>query len=146
MIVWRLCRAPYTVLDGEGARRSGNRWNSAGLAVNYTAATLSLAALEYLVHVDPDLLPEDLVALKIELPDADYPCIQAEELADPDDENWYREKGDSWIRSGASLALIVPSVIIRVENNLLVNPAHPDMERVRVLETWPFHYDARLLQ
>lgn len=145
MIVWRICRAAYTALDGEGARLNGNRWNSKGLAVNYATAALSLAALEYLVHVDQDLLPDDLVSMRIELPDADYPSIQADELEPPDESEWYLEKGDSWIRSNQSLALIVPSVIIRVENNLLINPRHPDMAQVQVLEVKPFSFDPRLL-
>ena len=37
--------------DGEGARLYGGRWNSQGVRLLYTSATLSLAALEILVHI-----------------------------------------------------------------------------------------------
>lgn len=145
MIVWRLCREPYTKLDGEGSRLYGSRWNSKGQAVNYTATALSLGVLEYLVHADPDDLPDDLLAMRIELPDEDYPAIQPQELAHPDEATWYAEKGDVWIRSNQSLALLVPSVIIPEENNVLVNPAHPEMRRVQILSTRRFAFDPRLL-
>ena len=69
MRLWRLARRPYRAFDGEGARPAGGRWTSAGTPLVYTSAHLSLAALELLVHVDPDELPDDLVALEIEAPD-----------------------------------------------------------------------------
>jgi len=67
--VWRLCRAAHSRLDGEGARLAGARWNRRGTAVVYTSATLSLAALELLVHVSRQTAPEDLVACAAEIPD-----------------------------------------------------------------------------
>ena len=35
----------------------------------YTSGSLSLAALEYFVNLDPDLLPPDLVAIPADIPD-----------------------------------------------------------------------------
>src|SRR4051812_27242466 len=69
MIVWRLTRSAHRALDGEGARLNGGRWNTEGRVVVYTSTTLSLAALEYLVHLEPLLAPDDLVAMEIDLPD-----------------------------------------------------------------------------
>jgi RES domain-containing protein len=66
---FRLCRSPFTALDGEGARLYGGRWNSPGHPVVYASTTLALAALEYLVHVDPGDVPSDLTAVTIEIPD-----------------------------------------------------------------------------
>ena len=62
MIVYRLCKAVYSALDGEGARLWGGRWNSAGRPMVYAAASPSLAVLEVLVHLDlpAELLPDDL--------------------------------------------------------------------------------------
>lgn len=49
-----LCKAKYvaTWFDGEGALRFGGRWNSRGMRILYTAESLSLAALEMLVHLN----------------------------------------------------------------------------------------------
>lgn len=69
MLVWRITREACQALDGEGARLNGGGWNSEGVAVVYTSATLALAALEYLVHVDPEDVPEDLVAVQIQIPE-----------------------------------------------------------------------------
>src|SRR5882724_11221307 len=60
---YRLTRRRYEVLDGEGARRVGGRWNSPGRAAIYAAEEPSLTVLETLVHLDltPELLPDDYV-------------------------------------------------------------------------------------
>jgi len=67
--LWRIVRRDHAGLDGEGARLYGARWNSPATAVLYAASHLSLAALEYLVHVDPDDAPDDLVALRLDIPE-----------------------------------------------------------------------------
>ena len=69
MIVWRLTLKQHAAPDGEGARRYGGRWNTPGTPVVYTSGTLSLAALEYLVHVDSDILPDGLVSIRATIPD-----------------------------------------------------------------------------
>ena len=71
MIVYRLAKAAFTALDGEGARLFGGRWNSPGRPMIYTAASPSLAVLEVLVHLDLpiDLMPDDYRLLAIEIPD-----------------------------------------------------------------------------
>lgn len=121
-----------------------------GTALVYCASTVSLAALEYLVHVDPDLVPDDLVALELHLPDA--APIDSWEVGDlPPD--WRATSapaschalGDVWVAHGDSLAVRVPSVLIPAEFNLLLNPAHTAMREVRVASVTPFQFDPRLL-
>jgi RES domain-containing protein len=51
-----------SAFDGDGARRYAGRWHHKGQSVVYTAATQSLAALEILVHVDSDLIPNNFIA------------------------------------------------------------------------------------
>ena len=62
-----MARGQYLELDGEGARLYGGRWNSSGHPVLYTARTLSQAALEVLVHIDPEDVPDDLFATGVEI-------------------------------------------------------------------------------
>lgn len=151
MLTWRIARGVHPALDGEGARRYGGRWNSPGVAVVFTATHLSLSALEYLVHTDIDEAPDDLVALGVEVPDdagelrltpADLPANWQHMLYSAE----CRSLGDSWARDRQSLLLRVPSVIIPEEENLLINPAHPKAETVRVVSERPFTYDPRLLE
>src|SRR6476659_3221266 len=68
-IVWRITSTRHAgrAFDGEGARLYGGRWNRPGVPVVYCSATLSLAALEYFVHLEPGLAPS-LVTLAAEIP------------------------------------------------------------------------------
>src|SRR5829696_7815477 len=96
---------------------NGGRWNSEGIPVVYASSTLSLAALEYLVHVDVEDVPADLCALKIAIPD-DAPVEDVELASLPDDWNRLEDhpactgRGDEWARRAAALALRVPSALI----------------------------------
>ena len=55
-----------------------------------------------------------------------------------------RAFGRDWFMQGRSAVLIVPSVVARMERNLVFNAAHPDFARVRPgLET-PVWWDQRL--
>jgi RES domain-containing protein len=148
--VWRITRQRYTSLDGEGARLNGGRWNSEGVPVVYTSATLSLAALEYLVHVDVEDAPGDLCALEITIPD-DAPLDEVPLSGLPAD--WARvedhpactSRGNAWAGRGAALVLRVPSAVIPAEHNYLINPRHPAMPQARVDSVEPFSFDRRLL-
>lgn len=152
MVVWRIARQPYQALDGEGARLYGGRWNSPGRPVIYTSESLSLAALEYLVHVDPLTTPNDLVAMEIEVPhEAGLGAgATADRFTDPDwrdypAPDWQAELGDEWLGDGTFLWLAMPSAIVPDERNVLVNPRHVRMRDVRVVSTRPFGFDKRLL-
>lgn len=149
MIVWRLARAVYPALDGEGARRQGGRWNAPGTPVVYTSEHLSLAVLEALVHTDLDLLPEDLTAFQIEIPDdVAGPALEAYAQS-PFPDDWQDpdvsvELGQAWAASGSPV-LVVPSVVLPRERNVLLNPRHAQVLGVRVAAQEPFAFDARLL-
>ena len=151
MLVYRICRRQFQALDGEGGRLYGGRWNTPGTPLVYAAGTLALAALEYLVHVDPGDVPPDLVALTIEVPD-DAPVDRVLPTALPED--WARlpehpacqTLGDAWARSSAALAIRVPSALVPEEENVLLNPRHPDAVRVRVLAKRDFAFDPRLIR
>lgn len=148
MRVWRLARRAHAALDGEGGRRYGGRWNSAGRRLLYTSSHLSLAALEVLVHFDTDEVPEDLQAFAIEIPDA-----LATELLTADilPISWTRQEfatrafGDEWLTAARTPVLVVPSAIVPEETNVLVNPAHPATHGAVVVATRRFVYDPRLL-
>lgn len=150
MLVYRIAKARYVDdLTGTGAKRYGGRWNPKGLAVLYTSEHRSLAALEMLVHVSLQTVPDDLRLATIELPDDAVetldPAIFAEITASVTPERGFREVGRDWLASVRSLALRVPSVLIPAEHNVLVSPEHPAFAAVRLTEVRPFALDARLL-
>ncbi len=62
----RYARAPF---DGEGAYRYGGRWSSPGIRIAYASGHLSLAMIEYFVHLDSDDPPPDLVVAAADVPD-----------------------------------------------------------------------------
>ncbi|ODU68778.1 MAG: hypothetical protein ABT11_15140 [Novosphingobium sp. SCN 66-18] len=144
MIVYRLCKAAHAALDGEGARLWGGRWNSAGRPMVYTAASPSLAVLEVLVHLDlpSELLPDDYQLLTIAIPDdaAMRPLDPS-----PTRDDACQEAGDAFLEAGDALALIVRSVVVPQERNVLLNVRHADMKRVVVERCEPFQLDPRLL-
>jgi RES domain-containing protein len=150
MKVYRICRLPYAAFDGEGARRKSGRWNQDGIPVVYTAATLALAALETLAHTDPTLLPPDLVYLTAELPARlritriDLEDLPADWRQYPESEAT-KEIGANWVKQADTAVLAVPSTIIPIEYNYLLNPAHRDFPRIKLAPPEKFVFDPRLL-
>jgi RES domain-containing protein len=57
-----------------------------------------------------------------------------------------RDLGSSWAASGRSLALRVPSVVVEGDWNLLLNPKHPDFNRIQLKIPKPFRYDQRMFR
>ena len=147
---WRIVREDhgYTAFDGEGAWRFGGRWNSRGTRTVYTSATLSLAALETLVHLNPPVAFK-YVAIPIEFDEAlvetfatsDLPADWNEEPPPPST----AEIGDRWVKESRSAVLELPSVIIPAEPNYLLNLAHSDFKRIRIGKPTPFSFDPRLI-
>ncbi len=150
MNVYRLCRVAFKALDGEGACLYGGRWNSPGRSVVYTSSTLALAAIEYLVHLDPAYLPTDLVAVTIRVAD-DLPRLTLHAAALP--KGWHtvtgspecRDAGDAWLAGGKAAALRVPAAPIPEEFNVLLDPSHPSASKWSVIAERPFTCDPRLL-
>jgi RES domain-containing protein len=118
--------------------------------VVYLASSASLTALELLVHTNPEDAPDDLVILEVDIPDdaiidryvvsalpTDWRAVSAPPAC--------QALGDAWVEGGITLGLSLPSVVMPTEHNILLNPAHPDMRRTRVLSVTPFQFDPRLL-
>src|SRR5579862_1519888 len=123
MKIWRICRERHVAdaFSGEGARLFGGRWNSRGLPMVYASTSLALAAIELFVHLEPNLIPADLVSIAAELPEGEQSARwEVETLPShwwSDELGPVRELGDMWIHSKQSLAAMVPSVPIRPEWN-----------------------------
>ncbi len=151
MRIWRLLRRKWASapLDGEGARTYGGRWNPVGVPMVYAATSLALAAMEMLVHVGPEDLPGDLLAIEIDAP-GDVALEDLDERALPRDWRRYPPPpalaalGLAWVRAARTALLRVPSAVVPIERNVLVNPSHPAATRLSVVGRTPFSWDERL--
>ena len=147
---WRIVKEKYaaTAFSGEGASRTGGRWNSRGTWVVYTSGTQSLAALETLVHLNPPVLFK-YVVFRIEFDETlvervapgSLPVDWTEEPPPPST----KEVGDLWVKKARSVILELPSVIIPGESNYLLNPTHPDFKKIVFDKLETFSFDPRLL-
>jgi RES domain-containing protein len=154
--IWRIATdtPDYTADDatGEGARRTGGRWNRKGLPVLYCAESIALATLETFVHLDSGSLPLNRYLVRIDVPEAQWDqaaLLQASSLT----VGWDAEPpgkvsldiGDAWLNSpGGPLLLRVPSVIVPLEFNVLVNPRHPAAPGLTFTKERKWTYDTRM--
>ncbi|MEO7146250.1 MAG: RES domain-containing protein [Bryobacteraceae bacterium] len=151
MRVWRICPKAYapSAFDGEGARRTGGRWNRVGLRMIYTAESLALAALEYFVHLSADYPELKLAVIPAEVP----PEVIIKQLRAADlPANWreypapasLRGIGARWLDSGETAVLAAPSALIPQERIYLLNPAHPHFTRIAIGKPEAFAFDPRM--
>ena len=147
--LWRLVRPDFAPgLDGRGAERYGGRWNSPGLPAVYCASHLSLAVLEYFVHLPPELRRRDslprMTAVELRLDGGSVEAVGEDDLDRLDDLAWCRARGDDWLERGEALALAVPSVVVPQERNVILNPRHGDFDRVSVGSVERYRFDPRM--
>jgi RES domain-containing protein len=143
--VYRVCRARYARLDGEGARLVGGRWNSPGYAVVYMAESVALAVLENLVHMSRQDFPNGYVCVAALLPQTVRITTERELRLRADLRQMSPPAlGDWWIESKESAVLEVPSAIVPTEHNYLLNPKHVDFARIGTDPPALFHFDLRL--
>ena len=120
----------------------------------YTATSLSLAAIEFFVHIEPGTEPADLVSVCAWLPIEDSLLLRnGEQLKTHLPQDWRqlnhpvpRQIGADWITSGRTLAMMVPSVVIGGEWNVLINSVHAGATRIKLEEPKPFHFDTRMFK
>jgi len=145
--VYRVCRARYARLDGEGARLVGGRWNSPGRAVVYMAESVALAVLENLVHMSRQDFPSGYVCVAAVIPESMNIATERDLRLRADlRELSCQDLGDWWIDSLESAVLEVPSAVVVDEHIYLINPAHPDFARIVAEPPALFHFDPRLFR
>ncbi len=135
----------YPVYSGIGASRFPGRWNKSGEEVIYSSEHYSTAVLEKLVRLGE--MPGGQHFVEMDIPaGVSYEVVTGSVVP-----RWYeknarsaRKFGSRWFREIRSAILLVPSVIARVEQNILIHPQHPDFAKITPgLET-PIWWDRRL--
>lgn len=150
MDAWRITVPSRVALDGEESRDKGGRWHHPGRPLVYAASSCALATLEFLAHLD-DASPDDLVAMRIVIPDELRIDEMEAHVLPPD---WRtpehpdcRTLGQRWLEqapAARAAVLRVPSAVVPLESNLLIDPSHPDVGAIRVAEVNEYRLDARV--
>ncbi|MGJ7030825.1 RES family NAD+ phosphorylase [Niabella hirudinis] len=136
-------------LKGIGAGITGGRWNKKDTRCIYTAESRALATVEQLANTTRNnYLTTNLVLRTLFVPDDCIFRVPLEKLP----VNW-RDKpasipskafGTALLESRAWLAYILPSAIIPEECNIIIDPVHPDMKKVIVIDEQEMEIDERL--
>ena len=150
MIVYRITNEAYKDdISGRGAALYGSRWNSKGIHLLYTSQSISLSILESLVHLRKNDIPPTQYLLHIELPDEkeiaeiSYKKIKKGWHGELEYTQWI---GDQFIQNKKSLFLKVPSAIVPQESNVLLNPAHIEFKKVKIIASELLELDKRLTE
>jgi RES domain-containing protein len=154
--VWRIYdpEAAYALLpnfdplDGQGAALYPGRWNKAGVRMVYTSQSPELAMLELLTKLSPAAFGVRL-AVEIDVPDDARvqdaaPAVLGHLLRGEESDT--QTYGSGWAARGQSLVLRVPSAVLPVSSNYLLNPLHPQAKRLRVVRQVEVGMDPRLVQ
>lgn len=126
----------------------GGRWNPKAISLLYTTESPALSLLEVLVHLNPNRISAYYL-VTLDVPDS-MRSYQADELP----AEW-RATGSAqplpsqtflldWLREPDSLIVRVPSSIIPIMANYLINPRHPLFSSCQVINSEPFEIDERL--
>jgi RES domain-containing protein len=150
MVLWRISN--YADLKGVGGLRAPGRWHFAGQPVVYLAEHPALALLEILVHMEiasASQLPDSYQLLRVEVGD-DVPVAEIVDTDAPADwrqnPDWTRSAGTEWLQTQTSTLLRVPSAVVPFAHNFLLNPAHPGMDGVRIVDAIHVMHDSRILK
>lgn len=136
-------------LTGKGAEKTGGRWNRPGSPVVYASTNIALATLETIVNLNVDALPLNRFLVAVDVPDEIWSC--RETITAPPI-GWTAipagkvslDLGENWLQRRSSALLLVPSVVVHEEYNVLVNPRHPHCSEIRAQKIRPWVWDGRM--
>ncbi|MGP9766244.1 RES family NAD+ phosphorylase [Halomonas sp. AOP13-D3-9] len=142
-------------LSGLGASyRDGARWNAPGNPVVYFGTSASVAMLELGNYLpSPRLLPANYRLGIFELPDDTGRETWAQHQL-PDDWHHYpypestQTLGTVWLQRCDTLMLLVPSCAVpgAMENIAVINPLHPAITDIHLIDTRQDIYNQRLFR
>lgn len=152
MRAWRIAKAKRAEdLSGQGVAIEGGRWNEAEVPAVYMGLSPAICCLETFVHqASRPQIPMKLSVFKL----PDDPQLYIEPSIEDLPEGWNLTPADSqsmqfgtiWLRSRKQLGLIVPSVVMPLERNIVLNPWHPAIAEVKIVEVLDFRYDERMFK
>jgi RES domain-containing protein len=147
---WRITLERYAqaAMTGEGARLFGGRWNPVGVPAVYLAEHLSLAILEMVVHFDRTDKIGSFVAVPVTFEQNSVYTVPVASLP----ENWSalpipsatQQMGKQWLDKNDHLVMKVPSSVVSIEANYVINPLHKDFKRIEIGRPMALRIDPRI--
>ena len=139
-------RGDFPIFDATGSTLAPGRWNTAGSPMIYASEHYSTSLLEKLVHGSGRLPPHQHF-VRIAIPRG----LSYEVFSPPTLAHWdampptlSKKFGERWCLEKRSLLLFVPSVVARLDRNILINPAHAEFPDVTASLHEPVYWDRRL--
>lgn len=140
-------------ISGGGAAEYGGRWNAKGAFMVYSAESIALAYLETLTTLVRGAPPRNRYLIEIDIPADVWKRRRDAENDRTLPPGWDArppgpasiEYGTAWLTSKVSAVLVVPSVVVPQERNILINPRHPAATRITAMNRGQALYDYRLL-
>ena len=117
----------------------------------YFSEHLSLCVLELLTKVDYEFLSEDYAFIEVEISEkliatiSDLDVISEEWRLDPP-VSATLDFGSQWLANNENLAMFVPSAVLSRERNILVNPKHLSISKLKILDEGPLELDPRMMR
>ena len=151
MFAYRISQTKYA--NSLTASGIDGRWNFLHQKMIYTAGSVALACLENLAHKSGTSLAAGNFSLAIIEVSNDLKIeeIKSEDLANLHP-NWQavenypftQKLGSDWLDRNTSAILKVPSAIIDLEYNYLLNPNHTSFTDIKIVKVERFRFDVRL--
>jgi RES domain-containing protein len=147
MLVYRITHKDFsTKLYASGAQ---GRWNGEGKKVIYSAESIPLAFLENMIRRQGVGFNHDFKIMIIDIPDSlKLTAINAENLAAGwrDFKNYSKCQplGDKWYDEGKTLALKVPSAVLPLAFNYVINTTHAGFNKIQLIQTTDLVPDQRI--
>ncbi|GAA0559581.1 RES family NAD+ phosphorylase [Chitinophaga japonensis] len=129
--------------------KANGRWAAAGKAVIYTAGSIALAMLENLVRRQGLGFNDDYRIMVIEIPNSlEMLTIKTSSL----EEGWNdvldyskcQPAGHRWYDEARYPVMKVPSAIVPLEYNYVLNVNHADFSKVKLIDVAGFIPDPRI--
>jgi len=149
MEVYKIAREIYA--DKLVASGRAHRWNLDDQFVIYTGSTRSLSTLELIVNQNSVSSAIRYKVMVISIADEDrlFTHILQKDLP----KSWrsidaypeLQQIGSDWYKNKLSLILKVPSAVMPVEYNYIINTTHPDFAaHISLIRTEDYFWDERL--
>ncbi len=148
---WRIVKTKHkhSAFTGYGCQFTSGRWHNKMALMVYCSETPALSALELFVHLQQDGMHIKFVSFEIQIPGKII--INVENIITLP-KRWRRHPpgagtkkiGSDWVKSMDSAVLSLPSTIIPSNKNYLLNPQHPDSDKITIGLPEPFSFDSRM--
>ncbi len=136
----------HPIFDATGSTLVPGRWNLAATPMIYATRCFSTAMLEKLAR-GSGRMPPNQHWISITVPrGVGYEVVEAAALPgwDHADARAAHCFGAEWQRRRRSAILLVPSLVARVEENVLINPDHAEFRLIEASLHRPVLWDRRL--